>query len=212
MFLSSVCISISTFFIPSSLGVVLFTVATGFILSQDLTQIAVVLRCRKCATPPHSHTHSRSLSLGLWRLPLSALVLTAAMTEAALLHHLCPVGGRNVTEGDVWGSCDTAQDPQALIGWILIALCVITRVLREIQGACVLGGLVLNPLYPKRISSVRAFMSSSKGLWVTALFRRVLINLGKETHVRHVMIIIIISKKDINIHECTFSRLFIQFM
>lgn len=182
MFLSSVCISVSTFFIPSSLGVVLFTVATGFILSQDLTQIAMLLRCRKHHTHPHTCTHSGPFSLGWWSLPLSALVLTAAMTEAALLHRLCPAEGQNVTQGDVRRSCDTAQDPQALIGWLLIALCVITRVLREIQGACVLGGLVLNPLYPKRLSSVQAFIGSSKGLWVAALIRRVLVNLGEDTH------------------------------
>ncbi|KAF7710771.1 hypothetical protein HF521_009643 [Silurus meridionalis] len=171
MFLSSVCISISTFFIPSSLGVVLFTVATGFILSQDLTHVIVLLRCGK------SDTHTRSLSLGWWSLPLSALVLTVAMTEAALLHLICPAGGWNVTGGDSQGSCDTVAEPQALIGWILIALFVVTRVLREVQGACVLGGLVLNPLYPKRVSSVHAFVNSSRGLWVASLIRRVLINL-----------------------------------
>ncbi|XP_053357562.1 pecanex-like protein 4 isoform X1 [Clarias gariepinus] len=173
MFLSSVCVSVSTFFIPSTLGVVLFTVPTGFILSQDLTQIAALLRCRRRDT----HPNARSLSMGWWSVPLSALVLAAAMTEAALLNQLCPAGGLNVTEGAIQGSCDTVPDPQALIGWILVALCVITRVLREIQGACVLGGLVLNPLYPKRLSSVQAFMSSSRGLWVAALVRRALINL-----------------------------------
>ncbi|XP_060781122.1 pecanex-like protein 4 isoform X1 [Neoarius graeffei] len=177
MFLSSVCVSISAFFIPSSLGVVLFTVGMGFVLSQDLTQLAVLSRCRKRDTHPDTHAHSCSLSLGWWGVPLSALVLTAAMTEAALLHHLCPPGGWNVTEGDVQGSCDSAPDPQALMGWILIALCAVTRVLREIQGVYVLGGLILNPLYPKRLNCVQAFMSSSKGLWVAALVRRVLINL-----------------------------------
>ncbi|XP_053476180.1 pecanex-like protein 4 [Ictalurus furcatus] len=177
MFLCSVCVSISTFFIPSSLGVVLFTVATGFLLSQDLTQIATLLRCRNRDTHPHTRTHTRSLSLGWWSVPLSALVLTAATTEAALLHRLCPAGGSNVTEGDVQGSRDTVPDPQALIGWVLIALGIITRVLREVQGACMFGGLVLNPLYPKRLSSVQAFLSSSKALWVAALVRRVLINL-----------------------------------
>lgn len=180
MFLSSVCVSISAFFIPSSLGVVLFTVGMGFVLSQDLTQLAMLSRCRKRDTHPDTRAHTCSLSLGWWGVPLSALVLTAAMTEAALLHHLCPPGGWNVTEGDVQGSCDSAPDPQALMGWILIALCAVTRVLREIQGVYVLGGLILNPLYPKRLNCVQAFMSSSKGLWVAALVRRVLINLGKE--------------------------------
>ncbi|XDV50470.1 hypothetical protein PO909_019524 [Leuciscus waleckii] len=170
MFLSSVCVAICSFFIPSSLGVVLFTVAMGYLLSQDLTQLLVLLK----GTSP-------TLGLGWWGLPLSLLLIIGALTEAGLLHQLYLIDRGNLTLGvnsvEHWESFVGPPSPQEVIGWLLIALFLITHLLRELQGACVLGGAMLNPLYPKRVMTAQAFRRKTRGLRVGGIIRRILLNL-----------------------------------
>lgn len=173
MFLSSVCVAICTFFIPSSLGVLLFTVTMGYILSQDLTQLLVLVK----GTSP-------TLGLGWWGLPLSLLFIIGALTEAGLLHQLYLIDSGNLTLGvnfvEHWESSVVPPSPQEVIGWLLVALFLITHLLRELQGACVLGGVMLNPLYPKRVMTAQAFRRKTHGLRVAGIIRRVLLNLGEE--------------------------------
>uniref|UniRef100_A0A8C1U2H9 Pecanex-like protein n=1 Tax=Cyprinus carpio TaxID=7962 RepID=A0A8C1U2H9_CYPCA len=159
MFLSSVCVAICTFFIPSSLGVVLFTVAMGYLFSQDLTQLLVLV---KGASP--------TLGLGWWGLPLSLIFIIGALTEAGLLHQLYFINSGNLTLSV------NSTDPQEVIGWLLIALFLLTRLLRELQGACVLGGVMLNPLYPRRVTTAQAFRQKTRGLRVAGIIRRILMN------------------------------------
>jgi len=173
MFLTSVCVAICTFFIPSSLGVVLFTVGMGYLLSQDLTQLLVLLK-----------GNSPTLGLGWWGLPLSLLLTLGALTEAGLLHQLYLIDPGNLTLGvnsvEHWESSVGPASPQEVIGWLLIALFLITRLLRELQGACVLGGAMLNPLYPKRVMTAQAFRRKTRGLRVAGIIWRILMNLGEE--------------------------------
>nr|XP_055026093.1 pecanex-like protein 4 [Misgurnus anguillicaudatus]XP_055026094.1 pecanex-like protein 4 [Misgurnus anguillicaudatus] len=169
MFLSSVCVVICTFFIPSSLGVVIFTVAMGYLLSQDLSQLLVLVK-----------GGSSTLGLGWWGLPLSLLLLIAALTEAGLLHQLYSNLGNqtlSVISIENWGSSVVPPSPQGVIGLLLISLFVIIRLLREIQGACVLGGVMLNPLFPKRVTTAQAFRRKTRGLRVAGIIRRMLLNL-----------------------------------
>lgn len=171
MFLSSTCVAICTFFIPSSLGVVLFTVAMGYLLSQDLSQLLVLVK-----------GGSSTFGLGWWGLPLSLLLLLGALTEAGLLHQLYPNSGNqtlSVNSIENWETSVVASSPQGVIGLLLIALFVTTRLLRELQGACVLAGAMLNPLYPKRIMTAQAFRRKTRGLRVAGIIRRILLNLGE---------------------------------
>lgn len=169
MFLSSVCVAICTFFIPSSLGVVLFTVAMGYLFSQDLTQLMVLV---KGASP--------TLGLGWWGLPLSLIFIIGALTEAGLLHQLYLINSGNLTSVERLESSVVPPSPQEVVGWILIALFLLTHLLRELQGACVLGGAMLNPLYPKRVTTAQAFRQKTRGLRVAGIIRRILLNLGEE--------------------------------
>ncbi|XP_052007055.1 pecanex-like protein 4 [Xyrauchen texanus] len=169
MFFSSASVAICTFFIPSSLGVVLFTVAMGYLLSQDLTQLLVLVK-----------GGSPTLGLGWCGLPLSLLLIIGALTEAGLLHQLYPNSG-NLTVGvnsiQQWASTGVPLCPQEVIGWLLIALFLITRLMRELQGACVLGGTMLNPLYPKRVTTAQAFRRKTRGLRVAGIICRILLKM-----------------------------------
>uniref|UniRef100_A0A8C1ES01 Pecanex-like protein n=1 Tax=Cyprinus carpio carpio TaxID=630221 RepID=A0A8C1ES01_CYPCA len=159
----------SSFFIPSSLVVVLFTVAMGYLLSQDLTQLLVLVK----GTSP-------TLGLGWWGLPLSLMFIIGALTEAGLLHQLYLINSGNLTSVERLESSVVPPSPQEVVGWILIALFLLTHLLRELQGACVLGGAMLNPLYPKRVTTAQAFRQKTRGLRVAGIIRRILLNLGEE--------------------------------
>ncbi|KAK6307306.1 hypothetical protein J4Q44_G00224540 [Coregonus suidteri] len=173
MFAMSVCVPVCTFFIPSTLGVVLFLMAMGFLLSLDLSQFGTY--CGGGSRGAHGDSGWRrgaSPAPPSWRLGCSELLLylgllLGAMTEAGLLHHfLSPSQPQNLA----WGS-------QAAVSYLLIVLFIVCWALREIQGTYVFGGVFLNPLYPRGMANVRVFKQRSRGLHVAGAIRRVLLNL-----------------------------------
>ncbi|KAL0969048.1 hypothetical protein UPYG_G00222000 [Umbra pygmaea] len=173
MFSMSVCVTVCTFFIPSTLGVTLFSVAMGFLLSIDLSQFGTHCRGGSRATRGDSGwrrgaTPTPPKRFG-WRLGCSELLLylgllLGAVAEAGLIHHF------------LWPSQNQASGPQAAVGYLLIILFVACWALREIQGAYVFG-VFLNPLYPRGMANVRVFKQRSAGLHVAGAVRRVLLNL-----------------------------------
>nr|XP_006632384.1 PREDICTED: pecanex-like protein 4 [Lepisosteus oculatus]XP_015205652.1 PREDICTED: pecanex-like protein 4 [Lepisosteus oculatus]XP_015205653.1 PREDICTED: pecanex-like protein 4 [Lepisosteus oculatus]XP_015205654.1 PREDICTED: pecanex-like protein 4 [Lepisosteus oculatus]XP_015205655.1 PREDICTED: pecanex-like protein 4 [Lepisosteus oculatus] len=169
MFVASVSVAVGTFFIPSALGVVLFTTAMGFLLSSDLSQARDLLRPCKGAVRPQDKRSDPPHTLG-WRLGwrevlLHSCLLLAAVTEAGLLHHF-------ITPAQHSGT-----GPQATISYILFALLFLTWALREVQGAYLLWGVFHNPLYPKQMGNVRVFKQELSGLRKAGAVRRVLLNL-----------------------------------
>ncbi|XP_067098872.1 pecanex-like protein 4 isoform X1 [Osmerus mordax] len=179
MFAVSIIVAVCTFFIPSTLGVVLFTISMGFLLSLDFSQLGSLCVGSRAARGkdgwPRESSPTPPCSFG-WRLGVKELLLylgllLAAMTEAGLLHHfLNPAQFQNQTQVLVWA-------PQAAVSYLLILLFVLCWALREIQGAYVCGGMFLNPLYPRGMASVQVFRQRSRGLHVAGTIRRVLLNL-----------------------------------
>ncbi|KAF7662639.1 hypothetical protein LDENG_00231050 [Lucifuga dentata] len=170
MFGISVSIAVCNFFIPSTLGVVLFSISTGFLLSLDLSQVATLCRGSRRACRDHGWNPSPSSfgwNLGCRELLLYLSMLLAAMVEAGLLHHF--VGSAQ--------SQSLVTGPQAPVSYLLLILFCLCWALTEIQGAYVFGGLFLNPLYPRGMSSVQTFKQRSRGLYIAAAIRRVLLNL-----------------------------------
>uniref|UniRef100_A0A672IIW9 Pecanex-like protein n=1 Tax=Salarias fasciatus TaxID=181472 RepID=A0A672IIW9_SALFA len=148
MFGVSAGVAVCNYFIPSTLGVVLFSISTGFLLSLDLSQVG-------------------SLCGGSRALLLYLSLLLVAMVEAGLLHHFL---GSAQSQSLVLG-------PQAPVSYLLLVLFGLCWALREVQGAYVFGGVFLNPLYPKGMSSVQTFQQRNKGLYISAAIRRVLLYL-----------------------------------
>lgn len=177
MFGASTGVAVCNFFIPSTLGVVLFSISTGFLLSLDLSQVGTL--CRSPRAVPGDHGFRRGGSppppssfgwnLGCRELLLYLSLLLVAMVEAGLLHHFL---GSAQSQSLVMG-------PQAPVSYLLLALFCLCWALREIQGAYIFGGMFLNPLYPKGMSSVQTFKQRDRALYTAAAIRRVLVYLGE---------------------------------
>lgn len=178
MFGVSASVAVCNYFIPSTLGVVLFSISMGFLLSLDLSQVGALCRGPQAAfrsrgfrkggssPPPPS---SFGWTLGCRELLLYLSLPLVAMTEAGLLHHFL---GSAQSQSLVTG-------PQAPVSYLLLVLFCLCWALREIQGAYVFWGVFLNPLYPKGMSSVQTFKQRNRGLYTAAAIRRVLLYLGE---------------------------------
>ncbi|CAN9502131.1 unnamed protein product [Ophioblennius macclurei] len=179
MFGMSAGVAACNLFIPWTLGVVLFSVSTGFLLSLDLSQVSSLcggpgaafgerrLRRGRSSSSPPPPLSSFGWSLGCRELLLYLSLLLVATVEAGLLHHFL---GSARSQSLVLG-------PQAPVGYLLLVLFALCWALREIQGAYVFGGVFLNPLYPKGMSNIQTFQQKNKGLYISAAIRRVLLYL-----------------------------------
>ncbi|XP_077394724.1 pecanex-like protein 4 [Festucalex cinctus] len=177
MFCVSAGVAVCNYFIPSTLGVVLFSTAMGFLLSLDLSQVGALCRApraecrdhglRRGRSPPPPLSNTFGWNLGCSEVSSYASLLLAALAEAGLLHHF---------HGSAQ-SPSLVKGPQAPVSYLLLVLFSLCWLLREIQGAYVCAGLFLNPVYPKGMSSVQAFKQKNRGLFIAAAIRRVLLYL-----------------------------------
>lgn len=177
MFGASSGVAVCNYFIPSTIAVLLFSISMGFLLSLDLSQIRALCKSsteaysdqlRRGGSPaPPPPPSSFGWTLGCREVLLYLTLLLVAGVEAGLLHHFL---GKVQPQSFVSG-------PQAPVWYLLLVIFCVCWVLREVQGAYVLGGLFLNPFYPKGISNIQTFKQCNRGLNMAAAFRRVLINL-----------------------------------
>ncbi|XP_063355501.1 pecanex-like protein 4 [Pelmatolapia mariae] len=176
MFGVSAGVAVCNYFIPSTLGVVLLSTAMGFLLSLDLSQVGTLCRGSRSAFgdrellrggPSPPPPTSFGWNLGCREVLLYLSLLLVAMAEAGVLHHF--IGSAQ--------SRSLITGPQAPVSYLLLILFCLCWALREIQGAYVFGGVFLNPLYPKGMSSVQIFKQRNRGLYIAAAIRRVLIYL-----------------------------------
>ncbi|XP_057715244.1 pecanex-like protein 4 [Corythoichthys intestinalis] len=177
MFAISAGVAVCNYFIPSTLGVVLFSTAMGFLLSLDLSQVGTLCHTprpdckeyglRRGGSPVPRLSNAFGWNLGCAEALLYASLLSAALIEAGLLHHFyASTQSQSLLKG-----------PQAPVGILLLVLFSLCWVLREIQGAYICAGLFLNPLYPKGMSSVQTFKQKNRGLFIAGAIRRVLLYL-----------------------------------
>lgn len=164
MFVISLGVTISAYFIPNSIGLVLFIAGLGFILSLNLTEIGIVLK-------HHLKKHKKSTSncdtvfwKMTWKEPVMyCIILVVVLLESSLLHHYCY-------------STFSLQSPQAIVGYCLIVLLAFLWILKEIQGAYILG-IVRNPFFQNDIRMLNVFMKKQSRLQKAALVRRILLML-----------------------------------
>lgn len=179
MFAVSAGVAVCNYFISSTLGVVLFSTATGFLLSLDLSQVGALCNApkahckdygpRRGRSPPPPLSNTFGWNLGCREVVMYACLLLAALAEAGLLHHFHSSAQ----------SHSLVRGPQAPVSYLLLVLFSLCWLLGEIQGAYVCAGLFLNPVYPKGMSSVQTFEQKNRGLFIAAAIRRVLLYLGE---------------------------------
>ncbi|NXG04209.1 PCX4 protein, partial [Sakesphorus luctuosus] len=167
MFLISAGTAIASYFIPSTLGVILFMTGFGFILSLNLSEIGLAFKhtmiSHLASSKPKNMHRGLRIQFG-WREFLFYLtVLTFALTEASLLHRFA-------------GSSFSQACPQAIASYILILLLIIMWILREIQRVY-LFGVFRNPFYPKDVRTVAVFMEKQRRLMKVGVVRRILLTL-----------------------------------
>lgn len=177
MFGVSSGVAVCNYLIPSTIAMVLFSVCMGFLLSLDLSQIRTLCKSstetyrnesRQGGSPvPQPPPSSFGWTLGWREVLLYTTLMLVAGVESGLLHHfLGKVQPQSLTNG-----------PQGPVWYLLLILFILCWAIREVQGAYVLGGLLLNPFYPKGISNIQTFKQCNRVLNMAAAFRRVLINL-----------------------------------
>jgi len=171
MFGVSTGVAVCNYFIPSTLGVALFSISTGFLLSLDLSQVGTLCRGPSAAFKNHGLRRGGSLppspssfgwNLGCRELLLYLSLLLTAMVEAGLLLHFL---GSALSQSLITG-------PQGPVSYLLLVLFCLCWALREIQGAYIFGGVFLNPFYPKGMSNVQTFKQKNRGLYIAASIRR----------------------------------------
>ncbi|NXD81094.1 PCX4 protein, partial [Halcyon senegalensis] len=168
MFLISAGTAIASYFIPSTLGVILFMTGFGFILSLNLSEIGFAFKHTMIShlASSKSKTMHRGLRIQFgWReFIFYATVLTFALTEASLLHQFAGF------------SSVSPASPQAIASYVLILLLTIMWILREIQRVY-LFGVFRNPFYPKDVRTVTVFMEKQRRLMKVGVVRRILLTL-----------------------------------
>ncbi|OXB70929.1 UNVERIFIED_CONTAM: hypothetical protein H355_013779 [Colinus virginianus] len=168
MFLISAGTAIASYFIPSTLGVILFMTGFGFILSLNLSEIGFAFRhttSSRLASSTSKDMHSALRTQLGWReFGFYLTVLALALAEASLLHQF------------VGFSPFSKASPQALVSYVLLVLLVTVWILREIQRVY-LFGTFRNPFYPKDIRTVTVFMEKQRRLMKVGVVRRILLTL-----------------------------------
>ncbi|XP_049753785.1 pecanex-like protein 4 isoform X1 [Elephas maximus indicus] len=168
MFMASAGAAVTSYFIPSTVAVVLFMTGLGFLLSLNLSEMGFVFK--HSVTRQRVRTKSKTLPNGsetqfTWKeCVFYIIMLVLALLETSLLHHFADF------------SQISRSNPQAIVGYILMILLIILWILREIQSVYILG-IFRNPFYPKDVQSVTVFLEKQTRLLKIGVVRRILLTL-----------------------------------
>ncbi|XP_057639079.1 pecanex-like protein 4 isoform X2 [Chionomys nivalis] len=163
MFFVSAGTPVVSYFIPSTVGVVLFMTGLGFLLSLNLSDLSLAFRHRVgsgCETCPGCC----GSGFGRKECLLGVAMLGVALLEAGLLHHYASF------------SSISESRAQSILGYVLMALLSILWILRETQSIYVFG-IFRNPFYPKDVQAVSLFFKKQKKLLKVGVVRWILLTL-----------------------------------
>lgn len=173
--LVSVGVYLGAYFLPSCLGTVLISALFGYLLSVDLgglmNQIIHICRNRNKVSDDQGVIAMDMKMKGfLWRWGVleflyHALMLTLVGVTAGLLN----VNSHTI-DGDVW----------RILGYVIIGLCVVEKLLRDLQNVYIFFGLLRNCLFPRASHIGKTFLSRKKMLKPLGVTRRIIVNWGKE--------------------------------
>ncbi|XP_012939720.1 pecanex-like protein 4 [Aplysia californica] len=177
-FLLSSAVFVGCYFLTSTFSSVVLAACAGYLLSTDLgalgSQIwAACQRTNNNRVSSARHSTARALNAPqptvtgfLWSWCWSTVVYHAAMTAV--------VGG--VAAAVNYHADSLSSDVVRYLGYVVIAACVVEKVMRDSQSVYVLFGLWRNALYPQTSESSRLFHNGKRKLLVVGVFRRILLN------------------------------------
>lgn len=163
MFIISAGTPVVAYFLPSTIGVVLFLTGLGFLLSLNLSAMSVVLRHR-VGSRHEAFTGSPGHRFGWKECLLCITVLAVALLEAGLLH-------RYASFPEV-----SRSSSQSAVGYVLMALLSVLWILRETQSIYILG-IFRNPFYPKDVQAASVFFDKQNKLLRIGAVRWILLTL-----------------------------------
>lgn len=168
MFIVSAGAPVVSYFIPSTIGVVLFMIGLGFLLSLNPSDVSMVFRhavVRHRVGSRHEASPGNSGQWFRWKeCLLSVAVLGMALLEAGLLHRYASF------------SQVSRHSAQSVVGCVLMALLSILWILRETQSIYIFG-IFRNPFYPKDIHAVSVFFDKQSKLLKIGAIRWILLTL-----------------------------------
>ncbi|KAG8511747.1 Pecanex-like protein 4, partial [Galemys pyrenaicus] len=168
MFIISAGTAVISYFIPSTIGVVLFMTGLGFILSLNLNKMGFLFK--RSLTRHRVGTKSKALPTSsekqlTWKECLFyIIILILALLETSLLHHFASFS--NISK----------NNPQAIVSYLLMILLIILWILKEIQGVYIFG-ILRNPFYPKDMHTMTLFLEKQTRLMKIGVVRQILLNL-----------------------------------
>ncbi|XP_003512061.1 pecanex-like protein 4 [Cricetulus griseus] len=168
MFIISAGTPVVSYFIPSTVGVVLFMTGLGFLLSLNLSDVSLAFRhsvARHRVGSSHE-TFPGSFGHGFRRRDclLCTIMLGVALLEAGLLHHY---SGFSKVSG---------SSSQSALGYVLTALLSVLCILRETQSIYIFG-IFRNPFYPKDVQAVSEFFEKQNKLLKIGVVRWILLTI-----------------------------------
>ncbi|XP_070606683.1 pecanex-like protein 4 isoform X3 [Erythrolamprus reginae] len=167
MFIISLGTAIASYFIPNTLGVVLFMTGCGFILSLNLNEIGLTFKYTmiSCLASSKFKNTSSCRTQFVWKeFMFYFTVLIFVLLEAGLLHFF--LGFQTFSKTSL----------QGVISYILIVLLIALWILREIQTVY-LFGLFRNPFYPKDLMTINVSGRKEKNLEKIGMLRKILLTL-----------------------------------
>ncbi|XP_021034644.1 pecanex-like protein 4 [Mus caroli] len=168
MFVISAGAPVVSYFIPSTVGVVLFMTGLGFLLSLNPSDVSMVFRYGVTRHRVGSSDEAIPGNSGHWfpwkECLLFIAVLGMALLEAGLLHHYVSIPQVS------------RSGAQSVVGYVLMALLSIVWILRETQSVYIFG-IFRNPFYPKDIQAVSVFFDKQNKLLKIGAVRWILLTL-----------------------------------
>lgn len=170
MFTVSAGAPVVSYFIPSTIGVVLFMTGLGFLLSLNPSDLSVIFRHGVARHRVGSRREAFPGDPGhcfQWKKCLLFIaVLGLALLEAGLLHRYASF------------SQVSSSSAQSVVGYVLMALLSILWILREAQSIYIFG-IFRNPFYPKDLHAVSVFFDKQNKLLKIGAVRWILLTLGR---------------------------------
>ncbi|XP_012663439.1 pecanex-like protein 4 isoform X1 [Otolemur garnettii] len=164
MFVISAGTAVTSYFIPSTTGVVLFMAGVGFLLSLNLTDMAFAFKRSMARHKVRVKPKTLEKQFMQKECLFYIIVLILALLETSLLHHFA--GFSQISR----------SSSQVIFGYILMTLLIIVWILREIQSVYIFG-IFRNPFYPKDVQAVTVFLRKQKRLLKIGVARRILLTL-----------------------------------